>query len=66
MNQKWRDAQLPEELCAAAEERFGSDFSSLQEFLEFIVRELVATDAAALDQNELHVVEERLRDLGYI
>lgn len=66
MNQQWRDLRLSPELCAAAERRFGKDFSSLEQFLEFVLKELVSTDADVLDENEQRAVEARLRDLGYI
>jgi uncharacterized membrane protein YgcG len=38
----------------------------LEAFLEFVLRELVRDDAGALDQAEQAVLEQRLRDLGYI
>jgi uncharacterized membrane protein YgcG len=61
-----RQITLPEELCAAAEQQFGSRFESLEKFLEFVLRELVRDDAEALDKSEQAVLEQRLRDLGYI
>jgi len=61
-----RQISLPEELCAAAEQQFGSRFESLETFLEFALRELVRDDAEALDKSEQAVLEQRLRDLGYI
>jgi hypothetical protein len=61
-----RDVRLPEELCALAEEKFADKFGSLEELLSFILRVLSRDDAMQSDQAEQHIVEERLRDLGYI
>lgn len=61
-----RQISLPEELCASAEQRFGARFENLEMFLEFVLRELVRDDAEALDKAEQAVLEQRLRDLGYI
>jgi uncharacterized membrane protein YgcG len=61
-----RQISLPEELCASAEKEFGARFESLEAFLEFVLRELVRDDAEALDKAEQAVLEQRLRDLGYI
>jgi len=33
---------------------------------EFSFAELLREDAAEMDQNERHVIEQRLKDLGYI
>ena len=56
-----RQVSLPDDLCVAAERRFGN----LEEFLTFVMKELLR-DEAALDQNEQRLIEERLRELGYI
>lgn len=61
-----RQIQLPAELCAAAEKKFAARFGSLEDLLSFVLRELVRDEAAQLDQAEQQVVEERLRELGYI
>ena len=61
-----RQISLPEELCASAEKKFGARFGSLESFLEFVLRELVRTDAEALDKTEQAILEKRLRDLGYL
>lgn len=61
-----RQINLPEELCAAAESRFGSGFESLESLLEFVLRELTRTDAESLDKAEQAILEERLRNLGYL
>jgi hypothetical protein len=62
----FRQLQLPEDLCAAAEKKFGSRFHSAEELLEFVLRDLVQESATAADATEQRIVEERLRELGYI
>jgi len=61
-----RQISLPEELCAAAERQYGSRFENLESLLEFVLRELTRNEAEALDQAEQAILEQRLRDLGYI
>jgi hypothetical protein len=61
-----RQLSLPEELCAAAEQRFRPSFNNLESLLEFVLRELTRNDAESLDQAEQAMLEERLRNLGYI
>jgi hypothetical protein len=57
---------LPEDLCAAAEKQFAARFDSLESLLEFVLRELTRNDAEVLDQAEQSLLEERLRNLGYM
>ncbi len=66
MSVEWRDLRLPADICAAAEERFGQSFGSLEDLLGFVLRELLRDEARQLDQSEQRIVEERLRELGYI
>lgn len=61
-----RQISLPEELCTAAEQRFARRFDSVESLLEFVLRELTRNDAESLDQAEQAILEQRLRDLGYI
>jgi hypothetical protein len=61
-----RQVSLPEELCLAAEQRFGARFQSLESLLEFVLREIVRDDAETLDRAEQAIIEKRLRDLGYM
>ncbi len=61
-----RQINLPEELCAAAEQRFLGKFKSVEALIEFVLRELLRDDAKKLDQQEKEILEQRLRDLGYI
>jgi hypothetical protein len=61
-----REVSLPAELCEAAEKRFAHKFGSLEELLTFILREVLRDDASQLDRAEQRIIEERLRELGYI
>ena len=65
MTQK-RSMQLSAALCDAAERRFGSAFGSIEQLLESVLTELLRDDALTLHQAETQLVEQRLRDLGYL
>jgi hypothetical protein len=62
----FRNVSLPENLCAAAEQKFGASFGDLQQFLIVLLRELLNDQASSLDQAEERLVEQRLRELGYL
>jgi hypothetical protein len=66
MDEIRREVGLSVSLCEAAEAKFGSRFGGLELFLDFVLQELVRDDAAQMDQDEQRVVEQRLKDLGYI
>jgi hypothetical protein len=66
MSSEMRDVRLPADLCDDAERRFAGRFGSLEEFLIFVLRELLRDQAAQMDQAEQRVIEQRLKDLGYI
>ena len=61
-----RDLRLPADVCAAAETRFGHVFGSLEELLVFVLRDLLRDEAGGADQAEERLVENRLRELGYL
>jgi hypothetical protein len=61
-----REILLPLDLCAAIEKKFGKTFGSVEELVLFLLQELVKRDTADLDRADQAVVEERLRELGYI
>ncbi len=61
-----RNVSLPETLCAAAEEKFGQSFGGLQGFLIFVLREMVNEPAGGMDEAEQRLIEQRLRELGYL
>ena len=58
--------KLPAEICQQAEKVFAEKFGSLERLLEFILTDLVQGEAGQADQQEQRVVEQRLRDLGYL
>jgi hypothetical protein len=60
------EIRLPADLCAAAEEKFGGTFRSVEELVIFLLRELISRNSADMDRADQAVVEERLRALGYI
>lgn len=61
-----RDVRLPENLCATAEKKFGHVFGSLEELLGFMLRDLAREEGLQPDQAEQELVEQRLRELGYL
>jgi len=61
-----REIRLPTDLCAAAEERFGGTFPGVEELVTFLLQELIRGDTLKLDRADQAIVEDRLRDLGYI
>jgi hypothetical protein len=61
-----RNVALPADLCAEAEEKFRRQFGSVEQLLEFVLRDLLRDDARRADEAERRMVEQRLRDLGYL
>ena len=61
-----RTVQLPEDLCSAAEQTFRARFETVDSLLEFLLRELFRDDAVALDRAEQNMIDQRLRELGYL
>jgi len=61
-----RTVQLPAELCAAAEKKFSNAFSRVDELLTFVLQDLARDEATKADQAEERLVEERLKELGYL
>lgn len=61
-----RTVNLAAELCAQAEQRFGPKFGNIEQLLEFVLRDLLREDASRADEQEQRLVEQRLRDLGYL
>jgi hypothetical protein len=61
-----REIRLPADLCATVEKKFAGRFSSLEELIIFVLRDLSRDEAAQLDQREQRLVEERLKELGYL
>lgn len=61
-----RNVSLPEDLCAEAERWMTGQFDNLEELLSFLLQEIVKDDAGRLDLADEQIVEQRLKDLGYI
>ena len=61
-----RTVTLPDDLCAQTEERFRGQFGSIEQLLEFVLRDLLRDDANRADEAERRMIEQRLQDLGYL
>jgi hypothetical protein len=61
-----RSVQLSAELCDAAQRSYAQMFGRVEGLLEAVLRELVNEEAAAMDETEERLVEQRLRELGYL
>lgn len=61
-----RDVKLPEDLCQKIEQMYETRFGTLEQFLAMVLQELARDDAAQADQAEQQIIEERLKDLGYV
>ena len=61
-----REIRLPPELCDVAQLKFGGSFGNVEQLVIFLLQELVRADTIDLDKADQALVEERLRDLGYI
>jgi hypothetical protein len=66
MSGEMRDLRLSSDLCLKAEQMYGHRFETLEQFLTHVLETLVSEDAVKLDQEEQRIIEERLKDLGYI
>jgi hypothetical protein len=63
----WREVRLPAQLCESAEQLLkGTNFPTLEELLAFVLRELTAHSSAKFEEQERQMIEQRLRDLGYL
>ncbi|HEY6181457.1 MAG TPA: hypothetical protein VIW67_04375 [Terriglobales bacterium] len=61
-----RVVELPGDLCAKVEQLYEKRFGTLDQFLIFVLQELSRDSAARADKTEQKIIEERLKDLGYI
>lgn len=66
MSPSRREVTIPEEIYQAVETRFGSQFNTVDDLVEFALRELLRDESAALDESEQQMIRNRLRDLGYL
>jgi hypothetical protein len=61
-----REIRLPLDVCAEAESKFSKTFGSVEKLVLFLLEEFIKADTTDLDRSDQSMVEERLRDLGYI
>ena len=63
---KVRQVNLPAEMCEEAERRFAAHFANVDELLAFVLDRLLQDGAGEMDRAEERMIEQRLRDLGYM
>ena len=61
-----REVKLPADLCQRVEQIYKQRFGNLEQFLPFVLETLVQSGAAHADEAEREIIEQRLKDLGYI
>ena len=61
-----REVKLPADLCHQIEHLYQQRFGTLEQFLTFVLQELSRGNAAQADRAEQQIIEDRLRDLGYL
>jgi hypothetical protein len=61
-----RTVSLPQDLCREAERQFEGRFDNVEALLTFVLQEITKADARLLDQAEEQIIEQRLKDLGYL
>ena len=61
-----RTISLPAELCKRAEQKWADRFGSLEEMLELVLSDLLRDDEMRAEEQEEHIIEQRLKDLGYL
>lgn len=66
METEHRLIAVPAGLCAEAEEKFAGKFADLPELVTFMLTQLLRGGAEQLDAQEQKIIEDRLRDLGYL
>lgn len=66
MVDQYRSIRLPEDLCSEAELWLKGRFESLEALIIFVLQETIKDEGARLDQQEEEMVQQRLKDLGYI
>ena len=67
MTESFRPVNLPADLCRQIEAKYvGTHFATLEELVSFLLEELAKDDATQMNADEERIIEQRLRDLGYI
>jgi hypothetical protein len=63
---QYRTVSLPDDLCAEAEKQLAGRFDSVEALLTFLLQEITKDDSSKFDRAEERIIEQRLRDLGYM
>ncbi|HXJ90000.1 MAG TPA: hypothetical protein VMS18_24525 [Candidatus Binatia bacterium] len=66
MTDEFRSVRLPQVLCEQAERWLQGRFETLEALITFVLQEITNNEGSRLDQQEEEMVQQRLRDLGYI
>ena len=66
MSGEKRTVELPDELCARVEKEFGKPFATFEDLLVYVMEKLTQEQASQMDEAEQKILEQRLRDLGYM
>lgn len=66
MSERKRTVELPEELCARLEKEFGKPFATFEDLLVYVMQKLTQDQTSQMDKAEQKILEQRLRDLGYL
>ena len=62
-----RDIRLPAHVYEAVERLIqGTRFTTVDEFVSFVLKELTKADSSTIDERERKAIEDRLRNLGYL
>jgi len=63
---EYRSLRLREDLCAQAEKWMAGRFENLESLITVLLQEISAADARKFDAAEEEMINQRLRDLGYL
>jgi len=63
---EYRTVRLPEDICSQADKWLSGRFDNLEALITFLLKEIVTDEAGKFDAAEEQMVEDRLRDLGYL
>ncbi len=66
MSVEMRTINLSSELCRRAEQRFAAHFNNIEELLQYVLGFILSSETAQADQSERSMIEQRLKDLGYL
>ena len=63
---QFRQVRIPEELCVNLEKKFGNRSGNLEYLIVDILKALLEDRVEPLDRAVQELIEQRLKDLGYI